>query len=134
MAYGFTALIRKTALDAALANLNSGTLKGYTGTRPATADTALSGNTLTFTVTFGATAFGAATTATPSVATANAITQDSAATGNASPVTFFRAFKSDGTTVVLDGNIGISGSDLNLNSTTIVAGGIVQISAMTVSL
>ncbi|HWQ07895.1 MAG TPA: hypothetical protein VN436_02265, partial [Holophaga sp.] len=105
----------------------------YSGTRPATPDTALSGNTLLATLTFSATAFGTPTSAVPSVATANAITQCSSAvaTGTAS---FFRCFKSDGTTAVFDGNVGTSGSDMNINSTSIVAGGIVQCTSLTVQL
>ena len=68
----------------------TGTLLFYSGTPPATVDTALSGNTLLATLTFSATAFGAATTASPSVATANAISDDNSAdaTGDA---TFARA-------------------------------------------
>jgi hypothetical protein len=54
------------------------------------------------------------------VLTANAITQDASAnaTGTA---TWFRIVQSDGSTFVLDGNVGTSGSDLNLTTTSIVA-------------
>jgi hypothetical protein len=54
------------------------------------------------------------------VLTANAITQDSSAnaTGTA---THFRLFQSNGTTAVMDGDVGASGSDLNLTTTSIVA-------------
>jgi hypothetical protein len=87
----------------------SGQLKLYTGTRPTTVDTALSGNTLLATLTCNATAFGAASTG---VMTAGAIGSATAvATGTA---TFFRLFKSDGTTAVIDGDVAASGSDLNL--------------------
>ena len=53
------------------------------------------------------------------VLTLNAITQDSSAnaTGTA---TWFRIVKADGTSFVLDGNVGTSGSDLNLTTTSIV--------------
>jgi hypothetical protein len=66
------------------------------------------------------------------VLTLNAITQDSSAdaTGTA---TWFRIRKSDGTTFVLDGDVGTSGSDLNLNSTSIVVGGTVSISSFTIT-
>lgn len=74
---------RNRAADAVLARLNSGFLRIYNGTRPATADTALSGNTLLATLPFGATAFSGASAG---VANANAITSDTnaAATGRPS--------------------------------------------------
>ena len=54
------------------------------------------------------------------VLTLGAITDDSSAnaTGTA---TWFRIVKADGTTHVMDGNVGTSGSDLNLTTTSIVA-------------
>lgn len=116
-------------VDALTALLATGYLRIYSGTQPATADTALSGNTLLAELRFGATAFGAGAAG---VATANAITQDSAAdaTGTAA---FFRAFKSDGTTVVCDGSAGTSGADLNLNSTAIQINAAVQVTSMTIT-
>jgi hypothetical protein len=109
--------------------LASGTIKIYTGTQPATPDTALSGNTLLATLTIGATAFGAAASG---VATANAITSGTAvATGTA---TFFRCFQSNGTTAVLDGSVGTATADMILNTTTITSGGTVSITAWTVSM
>lgn len=115
------------AADAVTALANSGKLRIYSGTKPATADTALSGNTLLAELTMNATAFGAASAG---VATANSITSDSSAdaTGTA---TFFRLFKSDGTTVICDGTVGTSGCDLNINTTSIVAGAVVAVSAFT---
>lgn len=116
-------------VDALTALLANGKLRIYSGTQPASADTALSGNTLLAELTMGATAFGAAAAG---VATANAITQDSAAdaTGTAS---FFRAFKSDGTTVVCDGSVGTATSDLILNSVAIQSGAAVAVSAWTIT-
>ena len=116
---------RNALLDTYSANFNSGTLVIYAGTPPANADAALSGNTVLGTLTFGATAFAAASAGS---ATANAITQDSSAdaTGTA---TFYRAFKSDGTTVIEQGTVGTSGADLNLNTTSIVTGGPIQVSS-----
>ena len=110
--------------DAMATLLNNGYLRIYSGTQPATADTALSGNTLLAELRFNATAAPAASSG---VLTFNAFTPDSSAdaTGTAS---FFRAFKSDGTTVVFDGNVGTTGSTscLEMATTTITAG--VQIS------
>lgn len=113
--------------DALAALLNSGYLRIYSGTQPATADTALSGNTLLAELRFGATAFGAAAAG---LLTANAITADSAAdaTGTAG---FFRAFKSDGTTVVMDGSVGTSAANMILATTSISAAQTVSCSTFT---
>lgn len=66
------------------------------------------------------------------VLTANAITQDASAnaTGTA---TWFRIVQSDGTTFVLDGNVGTSGSDLNLTTTSIVITQPVSISSFVIT-
>lgn len=112
--------------NATAALCNSGTIKIYDGTQPATADTAITTQNLLVTLTFGATAFGAAAAG---VCTANAITSGTAAaSGTAS---WFRAFKSDGTTVVFDGSVGTAGCDLNLNSAAISSGATVSCSSFT---
>jgi hypothetical protein len=105
-----------------------GTLKIYGASRPATADSAVGGATLLATLTFSATAFGAASSG---VATANAITSDSSADATATAV-WFRVANGTPTTQ-FDGNVGTSGEDLNLNTTSIVAGAVVSISAGTVT-
>lgn len=105
----------------------AGYLRIYSGTKPAGPDSALAGNTLLAELRFSATAFG---NASNGVATANAITADTAAdaTGTA---TFFRVFAGDGTTAIFDGEIGTSGSDINISSTAIQAGAEVSVSALT---
>lgn len=121
-------------LDALTALLDGGELKIYAGTKPADPDTALSGETLLAELSLSATAFAAATDGTgKATASANAITDDSSAnaTGTAS---FFRAFKSDGTTAVIDGTVGTSAADLILNSTSISAGQNVSVSSWTVEM
>jgi hypothetical protein len=120
---------RNTELDALAPLLNNGYLRIYSGTEPATPETALSGNTLLAELRFNATAFGASASG---VITANAITADTSndATGTA---TFFRAFKSDGTTVVLQGTVGTSASDINLNSTAIQIAAQTSVSSFTVT-
>jgi len=93
--------------DNVCALLNNGYLRIYSGTQPANADTALSGNTLLAELRFSATAFAAAVAGQ---AVANAIaTVTATAAGTA---TFFRTFKSDGATAVMDGSVGTSGSDM----------------------
>lgn len=120
---------RNAQLDNLCTALNSGYIRIYSGIKPTDADTELSGNTLLAELTFGATAFGAASGGS---ATANAITQDSAAdaTGTA---TFARLFASNGTTAIADITVGTSGAELNMSTTSIVAGLIVQITSLTLS-
>lgn len=129
MAWALANVQKSRAADAVTARFNSGLMRIYSGTRPSTPDTALSGNTLLATLTFSATAFPAASNGS---ANANSITQESnaPATGTA---TFTRIFESNGTTVIGDANVGTSGSDINFNSVSIVAGGIVQVTSLTYS-
>lgn len=103
---------------------SSALLRIYSGTRPANPDAAITG-TLLAELTCGATFAPASSSG---VLTVNAIAQDTAAnaTGNAS---HFRLFKSDGTTAVMDGDVAASGSDLNLNTVSLVAGAAVQVSS-----
>lgn len=108
---------------------SGGTIKIYDGTQPANANTAVSDQTLLATLTFGSTAFGAASTS--GVATANAITGDTsaAATGTAS---WARIADSDGNTI-FDCDVGTSGATINLNTTSIVQGAAVSISSFTIT-
>lgn len=122
----------KAANDALVALLNSGYIEIRTGTQPATVATAATG-TLLGTLTLSNPAFGASTTASPSVATANAITGDASAdaTGTAG---WFRAYASGGTAHI-DGSVTATGGggDLVLDSTSIVAGGTINMTSWTVS-
>jgi hypothetical protein len=122
---------RNAALAAITAKIDvggAGTLVFYSGTKPATVDTALSGNTVLATLTFSTTSFGAPASG---VSTANAITSGTAvASGTA---TFARAFAHDGTTAVIDFGVGTSGADINLSSTTISSGQTVSITSLTLT-
>lgn len=124
------------ANDAVKALFNGGSIKVYAGSQPTDANTAVGAQTLLGTFTFASTAFGAsaASGVTPtrsSVATAATIADVTAvATGTA---TWFRAYKSDGTTVICDGSAGTSGSDLNLTDTSITAGEIMSVSSLTLA-
>lgn len=126
----FSTIARNAALDAAMNLMNSGTAKIYSGTQPANANTALSGNTLLATLTFASPAFASASAGSK---TANAIASDTnaAATGTAS---FFRMFESDGTTVVGDGSVGTSSADMIITTTSIVAGETVSCSSCVISM
>lgn len=140
MAMKITTATADAALSAVGALLNGGTLIIYSGTEPTTASTALSGNTVLAQLTFNATAFGSPATddqdATARKITANAITADSSADASGT-ATFFRAYKSTGTTtadVVYQGTAGTSGQQLNLNDTSLIAGGNVSISSLKITL
>lgn len=115
--------------DALARLLDNGYLRIYTGSKPATANTALSGNTLLAELRFAATS---APAASAGVLTFNALTDDSSAdaTGTA---TFFRAFKANGTSAVLDGTVGATGStsNLELNSAAITVGAAVSVTGFT---
>lgn len=113
--------------NALAALMGSGYIRIYDGTRPTTADTAVSTQVLLAELRFGSTAFGSASSG---AITANAITQDSSANASGTP-TWFRALKSDGTSAMWDGTVGTSSADLILNSATISAGAAVSISALT---
>jgi hypothetical protein len=115
--------------DALARLLDNGYLRIYSGTQPATADTALSGNTLLAELRFAATSAAAASAG---VLTFSAITSDTSAdaTGTAA---FYRALKSDGTSVVMDGSVGTSSADLVLNSTAIQSGAQVDVTSFAVT-
>lgn len=128
MALGISETIRNNMLDEITAVAGtSAVIEIYSGTRPATGGAE---TTTLATLAGNATAFAPA--ATGGVLTLNAITDDSSAdaTGTAS---WFRIYASNGTTHVLDGDVGTSGSDLNLNSTSITSGGTVSITSFTIT-
>lgn len=115
------------AADAVATLFNSCYAKIYDGSQAATADTAVSGQTLLATLRCNSTAYGSAAAG---VATANAFTADTdaAATGTASWVRFL---KSDNTTTIMDASVGTSGADLNLATVSIVQHATVTISSWT---
>lgn len=126
MALGFVTTLRNARLDAITTAVGtSGKIRIYSGTRPATGGTA---TTLLAELACSATFAPAAASG---VLTLNAITQDSSAdaTGTAA---WFRILTS-ANAAVIDGNVGTSGSDLNLNTTSIVTGGPVAISSFTIT-
>jgi hypothetical protein len=115
MAISYAVALRNTMLNdiTALAGANA-LLRIYDGTRPATGGTA---TTLLAELTCNATF---APAASGGVLTLNAITQDSSANASGT-ATWFRIVASNGTTHVLDGNIGTTGSDMNLTTNLIAA-------------
>ena len=130
----FTDATTIASVTAVATLLNTGYLEIYSGTQPTDANTAIGAQVLlSGGMRFASTAFAAATATSGTVtAAANPVTADpsAVATGTA---TWFRAYKSDGTTVVLDGTVGTSGADLNLNTTSIVTGAVVSCTAFSIS-
>jgi len=125
----FSNLAVNTEADALGVLLNTGYLRIYDGTQPATADTVITTQVLLAELRFNATAFAAAVAG---VITANSITSDAAAdaTGTAS---WFRALKSDGTSVVFDGSVGEATADLVLNDIGIVLGVVTAVTSLTIT-
>lgn len=103
----------------------------YNGTPPASAAASLSGNTLLVTMNCSATPIsGWSDTGTAGRATFDTVSAGTpAATGTA---TFFRILKSDGTTVIGQGDVGTSGQTLVLETTSIVIGSGVSVTAFTI--
>lgn len=128
MSVQLSTLARNAKLDAITTIIGSSPLlRIYNGTPPANVGTALSGNTLLAELAMSATPFPASSAG---VLTANAITTESSA-NNTGTASFYRVYKSDGTTAEIQGTVATSGADLNLNTTSIVAGGPVAVSSFT---
>lgn len=126
-----TAATANTMLDSGIGTqADSGKLRIYDGTQPTNGGDAITTQVLLAELTMNADAFPSAAS---NVLTANAITQDSSAdaTGTAA---WFRLLKSDGTTTLLDGSVGTSGADLNLNSVSITSGGTVSVTSFTITM
>lgn len=131
-----------TATANALANAvnttvgSGGKIVIYGGTgvsEPATADTAATGSALA-TFTLGASAFGSASGGVIDMAGGTAGVPLTVAASTTGTAVYFRLLKSDGTTVVLQGSVGTSGQQLNLNTTSITSGVNVTITSGTVTM
>ena len=98
----------------------------YQGTQPVDANTSVGGATLLVSLTVSG-SFGTDSNGT---ITLSSVTNGTAvATGTAQ---FFRITKSDNSTVVMDGSVGTSGCDMNLNNTSIATGQVVSITSGTI--
>ena len=135
----------EAALNAATALLNEqngqlSIVKVFTGSPPANVEAADTGTLLSEGMTLSATAFAAATGVTTlgsrgATASANAIASDTnaAATGTAG---YFRAYYWSGSAWVCaaQGTCGTVGTDMILNTTSIIQGATVAASAWTINL
>lgn len=110
----FNNAINNARADAYCGAMNSGTLRLYNGTKPASANAALSGNTLLAQGTYAADAFPAATGAGTS--TSAAITgANASATGTP---TFGRTYATDGTTCLAQHDV----TELTISPTSLTSG------------
>lgn len=126
MTTGYNALLRNAQLDAITTFAGNGAkLRIYSGTQPATGGTA---TTLLAEFTLGSPLAPAASSAVLSPTLPADTT--GAATGTA---TWFRIVKADGTTHVIDGTAGTSGTDLVLNTASITSGGAVSVTSWTIT-
>ena len=128
MALGYIVTARNNQLDQITALIDSGTqglLKIYDGVRPSSGGAI---TTVLAELTMSAPSFPPAASGTM---TANAITGDTSAnaTGTAS---WFRVTDSTGA-FVMDGDVGTSGSDMNLNTVSIQAGVAVDITSFVIN-
>lgn len=120
------------ANDAMASLLNNGWLRIYdsTGTgQPATGNTGITTQVLLAELRFAATAFAPSV---GGVAVANAI-QDDLSANNTGLATWFRTFKSDGTTAVYDGSVDLVSGDLVLSNTSILVAADVAVSSLTLT-
>lgn len=130
-----TQAVGKAALDSIVDTLDvggAGTIKIYTTAQAATANTALGAQVLLATLTYSATAYGNATTADPTVATAASITSDSSA--DATNTAVWARHANGSATTVFDCSVGTATSDIIFNTVAFVSGATVAISALTVTL
>lgn len=122
--------LRNSRMDAITTRAGNGALLCiYSGAQPADADTAIGAQVKLAQLVCGTPFAGAAV---DGVLTANAIANDASADNNGD-AGFFRLFKSDATTVVMDGTVGTSNADAIINTITIVSGGPVACSALVIT-
>lgn len=125
----YSAAARNAELDGLTATVgNAGLLRVYDGTRPANVAAAITGNLLAEIVMGSPWAPGAvAGVVSPTVPQSDLSAN---ATGTA---THFRQWKADGTTAVIDGNVGTSAADMIVNTTAFVTGGVVTITGFSIT-
>lgn len=129
MALGLLAALRNSMLDEITALIDAqagaGFARLYDGSRPATGGSA---TTLLAEMTFSVTSAAAASSG---VLTFSSITDDSSANATGT-VTWFRVVDASAT-FVFDGDVAASGSDMNIDSTSITSGQVVSITSWTIT-
>ena len=123
-----------TALEAAIDAGTAAQLVIYSGSVPADADAALSGNTVLAELLCADTFGTVAANGNNARITAAAIAADTSA-NNSGTATFWRLFtQTDKATTVLQGSVGTSGAELILNTVAITAGSTVSVTSFTIDL
>ena len=120
-------------LDSIRASYNNGYLRFYNGTKPATCATALSGNTLGSEHRFASVAFPSS--ASGGTIVAASISTDPSADAGLTPI-FWRAFASDGTTVLSQGDAGVTGSGAAAQFTVVptVTGQVIFVTSFSITI
>lgn len=111
----------------------NGDVKVYSGTAPADADAALSGNTLLAQAEMSNPAFGAASDANPgAVATMSGLPKSDTSIDATGTATFFRIFDRNNVCRA-QGTVGTSGADMIVTTTSLVAAATFTITAFTIT-
>lgn len=129
----YSASLKNAQQDAITTAVGSAAkLRFYSGSQPATPDTALGAQVMLAELICG-TPFAAGSSAGVLAlgAISNGTGTAGATTGTTS--TWFRLFKADGTTAVVDGTVGTTGADINLNNTSIATGQTVSVTGGTLT-
>jgi hypothetical protein len=124
----FTDAVVNAKASARAALFANGYLRLYTAPQPATADTAVTTQTLLAELRFTDPPFAAPVAG---VAVSFAITSDTEADASGDAA-WYRVYQSDGTTPVEDGSCGISAANMLLNTVSIVAGRPVAVGTYTI--
>jgi hypothetical protein len=125
----WTNAVRSLAANAIDQEFDTGYLRIYDGTIPTNAETAIGAQVLLAELRFAADAVASESNG---VLTFGTITSDASANASGT-ASWFRALKSDGTTVIMDGTVGTSDANLILPTVTITATVEVAVSSMTVT-
>lgn len=129
----FSQALKNAQMDAITGQIGAnGKLRLYSGAQPASPDTAVGAQVMLAELACNA-VFAPATV--NGVLTLNPISNGTgtAGAGTGTTATWFRFFKSDGTTAHVDGTVGTTGCDLNLNNTSIAQNQVVSISSFTMT-
>src|SRR5437868_8757108 len=128
----YSASLKNAQQDAITTKLGaSAVLEIYSGSQPASPDTAIGAQVLLASLTCNATF---APAASGGVLTLNSISSGTgtAGAGGGTTATWFR-LKTSGAVAHVDGSVGISGADLNLNNTSIASGQTVSVTSATLT-
>lgn len=128
----YSVVLKNAQQDAITSTVGtSAVINIYSGTQPANPDTAVSSQLLLATLACSAT-FAPASSG--GVLTVNAISNGTgtAAAGTGTTATWYRLTTSGGTAHI-DGSVGTSGSDMNLDNTSIATGQTISITSFTIT-